>query len=131
MIVESKKANKYFMLDNSHGNGANKNLKTRYGDNDTNSEKLVGIIFSWNAIVGTFVAPSVFFASRYSKETLFKYSDVIKSFERRIKPNNNTKIKLKMLFLNSINVTQRYIIGSTWGRSAMQNIENNTSNIEL
>ena len=46
IIVESKKANKYLRLDNSHGNGANKNLKTRYGDKDTNSEKLVGMMFS-------------------------------------------------------------------------------------
>ena len=46
IIVESKKANKYLRLDNSHGNSANKNLKTRYGDKDTNSEKLVGMMFS-------------------------------------------------------------------------------------
>ena len=46
IIVESKKANKYLRLDNSHGNGANKNLKTKYGDKDTNSEKLVGMMFS-------------------------------------------------------------------------------------
>ena len=55
IIVESRKANKYFTLDNSHGNGANKNLKTKNGDKNTNSEKLVGMMFSWNAIVGTFV----------------------------------------------------------------------------
>ena len=36
IIVESKKANKYLRLDNSHGDGANKNLKTRYGDHDNN-----------------------------------------------------------------------------------------------
>ena len=36
IIVESKKANKYFRLDNYQVNLANKNIKTIYGDNYTN-----------------------------------------------------------------------------------------------
>ena len=97
----------------------------------TNSEILVGTIFSWNAIVGTFAAPSVFFASKYSKEILFKYSDVIKSFERKTKPSNSTKIKLKTLFWNSMKVIQRYIMGSTWGLRAIHKTEKSNNKNEL
>ena len=88
-------------FDNSQGKGANKNLKIRKGVSINNSEIFVGIIFSWKAIVGTFVAPSVFFASRYSKETLVKYSDVIKSLDNKAKPNKIINIKLRKFLLNA------------------------------
>ena len=120
---ESKKANKYLTLDNSQGKGENKNLKTKKGMDVINSVTVLGIINSLNAILDTLEAPSVFFALRYSKDALEKYSEMKNSCEniaRQIVKVINPKMKF---FLNNRKTIQNINIGRICGLNKTQTMK--------